>query len=149
YISIRHADALFLFFTVTPTIDILTLSLHDALPISCGNGWAAVYAFIGDKPAFAGLVFAIRPWQMAIPVLRAIERRIASGAADLSDRKSTRLNSSHGSISYAVFCLKKKRTQCPGRCRSQQEKETQGWCPTTVRRLRSATASRRSAEYQE
>src|SRR5207245_8048007 len=41
--------------------------------------------------------------------LRPRERRLQRGEIDLRDRKSTRLNSSHGSISYAVFCLKKKK----------------------------------------
>src|SRR5207245_9066264 len=65
---------------------IYTLSLHDALPIS---GCAASWRKGVNEP---------RPGRAA--VARKRERR--------RDRKSTRLNSSHGSISYAVFCLKKK-----------------------------------------
>src|SRR2546430_15751530 len=73
----------FFFFNDTATTEIYTLSLHDALPIS-----------------------------------RVLRRQLANGinAALLSkkmrggrDRKSTRLNSSHSQISYAVFCLKKKK----------------------------------------
>src|SRR5437764_13493798 len=87
----------FFFFNDTPTTEIYTLSLHDALPIYGAN-------------------------------LRAVAERIASaigydfrrGRLDVAynafcmnlsreDRKSTRLNSSHRCISYAVFCLKKKK----------------------------------------
>src|SRR5436189_5308358 len=74
------------FFDDAATTEIYTLSLHDALPISCCGD-------VGDGPfARAG---AVR----------------ANG-----DRKSTRLNSSHRCISYAVFCLKKKmwRRSCSG-----------------------------------
>src|SRR5438132_4054926 len=71
------------FFTATATTEIYTLSLHDALPIS---------------PPRAG---ATRP---------AAPRRSPAGERHgrRGDRKSTRLNSSHTVISYAVFCLKKK-----------------------------------------
>src|SRR6266705_1741372 len=75
-------DASF-FFNDTPTTEIYTLSLHDALPIST--------ATTGPK----GAITTARPPYTTIT---------ASGA----DRKSTRLNSSHRTISYAVFCLKKK-----------------------------------------
>src|SRR5258708_23630625 len=74
----------FFFFNDTATTEIYTLSLHDALPISqAGPHW-------------------LRDPQH--PVLRLLRR----AAALLRDRKSTRLNSSHQIISYAVFCLKKK-----------------------------------------
>src|SRR3989449_3340165 len=78
----------FFFFNDTATTEIYTLSLHDALPI-----W-----FVG---AMQGLL------QTLVGALEALRAQRASGAA--SDRKSTRLNSSHGYISYAVFCLKKKK----------------------------------------
>src|SRR2546430_7641449 len=74
----------FFFFNDTATTEIYTLSLHDALPIS----WAAR----GGRPSPARLICVM--W--------------ASIAYGL-DRKSTRLNSSHSQISYAVFCLKKKK----------------------------------------
>src|SRR2546422_6334284 len=70
------------FFNDTATTEIYTLSLHDALPIS-GRG---------DHPHLPRRPPPLRPLQ-------------PGGRAD---RKSTRLNSSHGYISYAVFCLKKK-----------------------------------------
>src|SRR2546426_3522326 len=78
---------LFFFFNDTATTEIYTLSLHDALPIS-------------------------------LPSLKDVihRNRVAIGVAPVAhvrrprDRKSTRLNSSHLVISYAVFCLKKKKT---------------------------------------
>src|ERR1039457_7521775 len=66
------------FFNDTATTEIYTLSLHDALPIYSRFPPTAIY----------------RPEQ--------------EGGTDQADRKSTRLNSSHLVISYAVFCLKKK-----------------------------------------
>src|SRR2546422_10156658 len=85
----------FFFFNDTATTEIYTLSLHDALPISSrGRGW------LRDDDRLARA---------------AVRRPRAAGAgprpapARRGDRKSTRLNSSHGYISYAVFCLKKKK----------------------------------------
>src|SRR5438874_7269434 len=86
------------FFGDTPTTDIHTLSLHDALPI-----------FLGDL---------LRPREIAEdPRLVALEphalvTRIKPGdETRILDRKSTRLNSSHVESSYAVFCLKKKKPE--------------------------------------
>src|SRR5690242_21906184 len=79
------------FFNDTATTEIYTLSLHDALPI-----------FFFDAEV------APRPGRRAHR--RAVERRERVPHAG-TDRKSTRLNSSHMSISYAVFCLKKKKKQ--------------------------------------
>src|SRR5438445_1317064 len=76
----------FFFFNDSATTEIYTLSLHDALPIST--------AVRTVDPA-AGLEAA----------LDAVHLCARSGG----DRKSTRLNSSHANISYAVFCLKKKK----------------------------------------
>src|SRR6266496_5670220 len=67
----------FFFFNDTATTEIYTLSLHDALPISCGGSYLCTGNGGYDGPT--------------------------------GDRKSTRLNSSHVEISYAVFCLKKKK----------------------------------------
>src|SRR5438105_9268140 len=75
--------ALLFFFTDPATTEIYTLSLHDALPI---------YSRRPRPP---------RP-------KATLSRRISSFARVNRDRKSTRLNSSHEWISYAVFCLKKK-----------------------------------------
>src|SRR3982751_6962639 len=74
-----HVSVFFFFFNDTATTEIYTLSLHDALPISSGRSLES------------------RWWSSRWP-----ER-------PTGDRKSTRLNSSHDQISYAVFCLKKKK----------------------------------------
>src|SRR3712207_8475443 len=88
---------LFFFFNETATTEIYTLSLHDALPIS------------DTLPAlFAGVrrVFVVTSDPTVEPA--AVDAAVAAGV-ELIDRKSTRLNSSHANISYAVFCLKKKK----------------------------------------
>src|SRR2546429_9725784 len=83
YINLQlHSIFFFFFFNDTATTEIYTLSLHDALPI-CSLPSCCPKAFL--------MITAWHP--MAVR----------------SDRKSTRLNSSHGYISYAVFCLKKKK----------------------------------------
>src|SRR5687768_17992153 len=80
----------FFFFNDTATTEIYTLSLHDALPISADH-------------------------QHLVRVLRHERGDVAEHPLQAHvlrftrDRKSTRLNSSHGYISYAVFCLKKKK----------------------------------------
>src|SRR2546422_4901055 len=81
---------LFFFFNDTATTEIYTLSLHDALPILVSSNDPVYFDLAAgdDSGCFLGCS---------------------------RDRKSTRLNSSHGYISYAVFCLKKKKnekTQC-------------------------------------
>src|SRR2546422_6390308 len=85
----------FFFFNDTATTEIYTLSLHDALPISQRSFAAAVINRLRHVNATAALVEAGNE-------TRADQIRNV-------DRKSTRLNSSHGYISYAVFCLKKKK----------------------------------------
>src|SRR3989442_7659702 len=86
-ITLPPSSSLFFFFNDTATTEIYTLSLHDALPIS-----------------------EVRP-----ALLRAGREGLSHGRDRLhrrpiaTDRKSTRLNSSHVRISYAVFCLKKKK----------------------------------------
>src|SRR5688572_31495718 len=72
----------FFFFNDTATTEIYTLSLHDALPI--------FLFFIGSTCQKVTLFFC-------------------NTSPEVVDRKSTRLNSSHSQISYAVFCLKKKK----------------------------------------
>src|SRR3712207_8827245 len=82
----------FFFFNDTATTEIYTLSLHDALPISKSFPEAMVL-----KPR-DGMLTHVSPLpDGGLPDSRR-----------MSDRKSTRLNSSHANISYAVFCLKKK-----------------------------------------
>src|SRR5437667_7428162 len=75
----------FFFFNDTATTEIYTLSLHDALPIS------------PTTTAFT------------LPIFLATPQILAVTSSPPRDRKSTRLNSSHITISYAVFCLKKKK----------------------------------------
>src|SRR2546427_6602842 len=87
----------FFFFNDTATTEIYTLSLHDALPIStmcmpCDLGLGSF--FLSTRTSEQGKCPICRP--------RTCESRER-------DRKSTRLNSSHSQISYAVFCLKKKK----------------------------------------
>src|SRR5687768_17874079 len=82
----------FFFFNDTATTEIYTLSLHDALPISSIGSCARSRRLISCWRAASGT----RP-------------RLRICAPCRTDRKSTRLNSSHGYISYAVFCLKKKK----------------------------------------
>src|SRR2546422_10767418 len=87
----RSRNALF-FFNDTATTEIYTLSLHDALPISpAGDRQPTPSAVSGTRG---------RDHHHVAPVGQEMRAR---------DRKSTRLNSSHGYISYAVFCLKKKK----------------------------------------
>src|SRR2546427_10860662 len=75
----------FFFFNDTATTEIYTLSLHDALPIYSFSAFP--YESLGPKSA------------------------VVHGTKLEIDRKSTRLNSSHSQISYAVFCLKKKKNK--------------------------------------
>src|SRR5947207_9194793 len=93
------------FFHATPTTDIYTLSLHDALPISLAHDSrepvaAPSSASSGSGRASSGLKTALPP-----------RRSSTTHQSIAQDRKSTRLNSSHTVISYAVFCLKKKKQQ--------------------------------------
>src|SRR5689334_25131966 len=86
-----HTFCFFFFFNDTATTEIYTLSLHDALPIF--NSDHIIQVFDSGTDDATGLLY------LAMEYLDGEE-----------DRKSTRLNSSHSSISYAVFCLKKKKT---------------------------------------
>src|SRR3712207_9166956 len=88
---------LFFFFNDTATTEIYTLSLHDALPI-CPQACSRRHGSAGCHcPSAVSHQRSVWPGQC---------RDYPSVA---SDRKSTRLNSSHANISYAVFCLKKKK----------------------------------------
>src|SRR5690348_18282020 len=79
------------FFNDPPTTEIYTLSLHDALPI-------CVVHVAGVELVEGGVTRRRAP----------LAAKVSAAAVPAGDRKSTRLNSSHPSISYAVFCLKKK-----------------------------------------
>src|SRR5258705_3193477 len=101
----------FFFFNDTATTEIYTLSLHDALPIYPQHHDPAVLAVPpgGVQPQHGGQRGRLRPLG--------------------GDRKSTRLNSSHLGISYAGFCLKKKK---------QNPRPRSGQCPmSNVRRIAS------------
>src|SRR5215216_7237291 len=86
YLANKYSLVLFFFFNDTATTEIYTLSLHDALPIDVISGHEEA------RLIYLGVAHVLPPSPM--PRL---------------DRKSTRLNSSHQIISYAVFCLKKKK----------------------------------------
>src|SRR3712207_7307885 len=92
----------FFFFNDTATTEIYTLSLHDALPIS-----RRVNAPAGPASSFTSST-------IGTPSLRATStagESLPASTISALDRKSTRLNSSHANISYAVFCLKKKKNK--------------------------------------
>src|SRR5438270_6991013 len=93
--TIIRPPRLFFFFKDKAHSLIYTLSLHDALPISPRNHSlepeARANALASNPPVRDSATASVRPPRL--------------------DRKSTRLNSSHSQISYAVFCLKKKRKQ--------------------------------------
>src|SRR2546430_12369629 len=90
----------FFFFNDTATTEIYTLSLHDALPISVPRMW----------PRRDERSPSTSPMYSSGVVISISSRGSSSTGLHLgADRKSTRLNSSHSQISYAVFCLKKKK----------------------------------------
>src|SRR3712207_8832331 len=97
------------FFNDTATTEIYTLSLHDALPISRsaarGGGASVRLHQAVDEP---GRVPDARLRERARRVQLDGARLQSPAGAQSGDRKSTRLNSSHANISYAVFCFKKK-----------------------------------------
>src|SRR3712207_8235557 len=87
------------FFNDTATTEIYTLSLHDALPIYRSP---ERLSFRGSRISFSSRCFSNSRSSPS-------ECRYGSPPQLSLDRKSTRLNSSHANISYAVFCLKKKK----------------------------------------
>src|SRR3712207_9251669 len=99
-----YCSSIVFFFNDTATTEIYTLSLHDALPI---------YAL------FSLALEITRTWTASLSPITWIttpQKRVAvapkcahASRGYQKDRKSTRLNSSHANISYAVFCLKKKK----------------------------------------
>src|SRR3712207_7325280 len=91
--SDRNYTIFFFFFNDTATTEIYTLSLHDALPISR----TVILVPLILTPLVIGAMYRFM-----------LERDNGIINEILADRKSTRLNSSHANISYAVFCLKKK-----------------------------------------
>src|SRR5256885_15824449 len=94
WIGLSQIFSTFFFFNDTATTEIYTLSLHDALPILVSSpGQRRRSGMRCERQASCA------------------DQSPSPGSFFSSDRKSTRLNSSHLVISYAVFCLKKKRIQ--------------------------------------
>src|SRR3712207_9362061 len=100
--SCQYTISIFFFFNDTATTEIYTLSLHDALPIS------------------AVTIRLFSTAELKVTCAASCTELLLDATMDCSapgwrmptrsqDRKSTRLNSSHANISYAVFCLKKKK----------------------------------------
>src|SRR5258707_2578924 len=102
----NYCDIFNFFFNDTATTEIYTLSLHDALPI---------YLKHAGKPIPLDQI-------PGTPHYMAPEQAPCSG-----DRKSTRLNSSHANISYAVFCLKKKKRTSVSYIQLQLWSQVQDW----------------------
>src|SRR3712207_9057913 len=99
HVVLQLLSFVFFFFNDTATTEIYTLSLHDALPIS-----DAVRAMMAIRlNVLASGLCGVAPDAVAC-LAGMLNRGVVP-----QDRKSTRLNSSHANISYAVFCLKKKK----------------------------------------
>src|SRR3712207_8188777 len=95
----------FFFFNDTATTEIYTLSLHDALPI-----------YVDARPCYRAADVRDEVVVVVVDDAGGTDHRRLGRAVEVddtgavaADRKSTRLNSSHANISYAVFCLKKKK----------------------------------------
>src|SRR3712207_9487990 len=101
-----QAKMCFFFFNDTATTEIYTLSLHDALPIWLGRHQHEVRPLQRLERQRRGAAGQVD--QHDIPLPFRLPHRLEHLPFPDIDRKSTRLNSSHANISYAVFCLKKK-----------------------------------------
>src|SRR3712207_6885157 len=102
---LQYVIYFFFFFNDTATTEIYTLSLHDALPI-----WFQVLRQLRVDSDVPVLMLSARgEEQDKIDGLELGADDYVVKPFALRDRKSTRLNSSHANISYAVFCLKKKK----------------------------------------
>src|SRR5690606_40594155 len=94
----------------TSRAELSTLSLHDALPICIGRYLGLEPITVGQSQHDCVMLEYAGGDKLYIPVENIdVLSRYGSGEEAAVDRKSTRLNSSHVKISYAVFCLKKKR----------------------------------------
>src|SRR5207249_10583971 len=110
-------NAIFIFFfNDTATTEINTLSLHDALPIYRGRQESQKEHVVQQQHAECHR--------------EQVEEAVVAG-----DRKSTRLNSSHVSISYAVFCLKKKNSTTPTHSQPSKCTTVHSNCKVTVTRV--------------
>src|SRR3712207_9570026 len=101
-VSLSYCFIVCFFFNDTATTEIYTLSLHDALPICCKKQ----FEFGSLRMVSAGLEILETSEDKDLLVAGQTRPTITKSKLD---RKSTRLNSSHANISYAVFCLKKKK----------------------------------------
>src|SRR3712207_7822804 len=97
-------QCIYFFFNDTATTEIYTLSLHDALPISRGRPHRR-----RTPPGTRRRAADLDRVRHRRGRRRHRRRRRGGPVHPRRDRKSTRLNSSHANISYAVFCLKKKK----------------------------------------
>src|SRR5699024_11326443 len=109
-------SVLYFFFTASSTPNIYTLSLHDALPIS-PEEFAEIFEWMELENQEDAVTYLPKDYIVSVfnylPT-DTLATFVFTSQIDeiemlLQDRKSTRLNSSHVSISYAVFCLKKKK----------------------------------------
>src|SRR5690606_41883639 len=101
-----------LFYSTSLSV-IYTLSLHDALPICpldlFESDYPTLYQLNVEKSFGTWTVLGVFNWSESASTRRELNiKQIWPDASGTEDRKSTRLNSSHVKISYAVFCLKKK-----------------------------------------
>src|SRR2546426_8205460 len=101
-------SSFFFFFNDTATTEIYTLSLHDALPISPELSTPEASSSV-ERSAKSRPVSVRRKRNVANMTKNEAAIRVWTKCRKRIDRKSTRLNSSHLVISYAVFCLKKKK----------------------------------------
>src|SRR3712207_8717755 len=97
----------FFFFNDTATTEIYTLSLHDALPISCPQALSVTSLFLFFYSIYISLAEIVTVFVCSLVYRKLHGSRKLVVFVHHGDRKSTRLNSSHANISYAVFCLKK------------------------------------------
>src|SRR3712207_7618076 len=98
----------FFFFNDTATTEIYTLSLHDALPIYTSPNQVRVMERT-EAPVRVVVPGRCYRYEAQDASHEWMFYQVEGLAVDVGDRKSTRLNSSHANISYAVFCLKKKK----------------------------------------
>src|SRR2546430_12082626 len=97
-------DFIVFFFNDTATTEIYTLSLHDALPIYLSPTYAR------DDKSLESVASRLADERARRGGCRSTLASYGASRGSARDRKSTRLNSSHSQISYAVFCLKKKKS---------------------------------------
>src|SRR3712207_7023989 len=103
----------FFFFNDTATTEIYTLSLHDALPICIDFDIC-----VADGACIEACPVNVYEWLETPGHPASDKKAFMIREKDCIDRKSTRLNSSHANISYAVFCLKKNKSNYAPTCDS-------------------------------